>query len=195
MLKMGTLATGASGTDTLCTNASIPCYEFVVDGRSEEYPSEVSWTVDAPDGGSTLWEGGAVAWEATTVSTCTADPTSTPVPTTTANPTDPPVEVRNATELDDAVARAASRQTIVVTAAVVELADTLRFPEGLAEVALKGGRAGTTLRGNGPFGLIDVVRTELTLEDLVLTGGASNSGRAVAVEEGVLSRQCRSHAH
>ena len=134
-----------------------------------------------------------VPWEATTVSTCTADPTSTPVPTTTAKPTAPPVEVGTATELNDAVVGAASGHNIVVTAAAVALEGRLVFPVGLADVALRGERGGrTTLQGDGSFMLIWVKRTRLTLEDLVLTGGySSTSGGAVFVYEGVLwARRC-----
>ena len=56
VLKTGTLATGASGTAALCPFADVACYEFEVDAGSM-YPYEISWAVNLPDGGDTLWEG------------------------------------------------------------------------------------------------------------------------------------------
>ena len=72
LLKTGTLSDGASGTDTLCTYASISCYEFVVGGADTS--AQISWEIVAEGSGDALWAGGAEPYLPTTVSTCTADP-------------------------------------------------------------------------------------------------------------------------
>eukprot|EP00620_Florenciella_sp_RCC1587_P006966 CAMPEP_0182589054 /NCGR_PEP_ID=MMETSP1324-20130603/68685_1 /TAXON_ID=236786 /ORGANISM="Florenciella sp., Strain RCC1587" /LENGTH=122 /DNA_ID=CAMNT_0024806175 /DNA_START=11 /DNA_END=375 /DNA_ORIENTATION=+ len=109
----------------------------------------------------------------------------------TANPTDTPVFATTDAELRAAVEGASSGETIVVKNDI-DLTGPLWFPEGLVGVVLRGEVPGTTLAGDGTFRLVAVVGTELVLEDLVLTGGYSEStGAAVAVVEGKLwAKRC-----
>ena len=76
-LDTGTLASGGSGTDSIC-GVGVGCYSFTVSSGS--YPTEISWTLQDED--SELAAGGAPT---TAASVCfTGDPT--PAPTTTAAP-------------------------------------------------------------------------------------------------------------
>ena len=193
LLKTGTLSDGASGTDTLCTYASISCYLLEVTYGSEG-STQISWEIAAEDGGDALWAGGAEPHLSTTVSTCTADPTLTPVPTATTHPTGARVETRNDEQLREAVETAGSGRTIVMTGDIT-LADTLEFPVGLTDVTLRADTPGTALKGTGGFSLINVKGTELTLENLLLTGGnggSSDAGGALYAAQGAIvhARQC-----
>ena len=193
LLKTGTLPSGATGTDTLCTYASIPCYEFVVDPGGDSQANNIWWKIVTEDG-LTLWEGGAEIYLPTTVSTCTTSPTTTPVPTSTAHPTGTRIIVDSSGALGAAAYSAASGDTIVL-ARDIQRTSTLQFTTGLTDLTIKSDTPGTKLKGDGTFRLIYIAGNELTLENLHLTGGYAGQedvygGAIFALDAKIHARLC-----